>query len=309
MENLLKRKLHLGIAACQFGAKVRYNGKGIDLTQCLGRDRGQFIWTPVCPEIMSGMGVPRPSIKLSGGNGFDFWAGKANIKNKNGENKNEMVKKGAIACFETLERANIDAYVFMEGSPSCGVYRTSLKNQRLGNPPGVFGALLLEKGVFLISSIDLQSPIRWWDWKRRLVAFVWIKEQNIDSKEILKDIWDKVKYVLYELHEEEAQSLRDRIRIILNSSDEPSTEIYDFIKISILNLLRKPAELENIKKCLWANYVNLKQKENIEVEDIFEPHVLRNMTHIAQELLGIEIEVRKKNVLFRSSPINYKPDR
>ena len=309
MDNLLQRKLRLGTAACQFGSKVRYNGKGIDLSQPLGRDRGQFIWTPVCPEIMSGMGVPRASIKLSGGNGFDFWNGKANIKNKDGENKNDMIKKGAIACFETLERADIDAYIFMEGSPSCGVYRTSLKNQRLGNPPGVFGALLLEKGVFLISSIDLQSPIRWWDWKRRLVAFVWIKEQNIHSKEILKDIWDKVKYVLYELHEEEAQALRDRIREVLSSTEFISDETYNALKISILNLLRKPAKLDNIKKCLWANYLELKQRENIEVKDILEPHTLRNMTHIAQELLGIEIEARKKNILFRSSPINYKPDR
>ena len=309
MENLLNRKIRLGISACQFGAKVRYNGKGIDLTQYLGRDRGQFIWTPVCPEIMSGMGVPRPSIKLSGGNGFDFWAGKANIKNKDGENRNDMIKKGALACFETLERANIDAYVFMEGSPSCGVYRTSLKNQRLGKPPGVFGALLLEKGVFLISSIDLQSPIRWWDWKRRLIAFIWIKEKNINSREILVDIWDKIKYVLYELHEKEAQMLKIQIKEILTSTESLSNNTFDSIKTSILNLLRKPAELENIKKCLWANYIDLKQKENIEIKDIFEPHILRNMTHIAQELLNIEIEVRKKNILFRSSPINYKPDR
>ncbi|MGL5982409.1 MAG: DUF523 domain-containing protein, partial [Cetobacterium sp.] len=102
MENLLKRKLRLGIAACQFGAKVRYNGKGIDLTQCLGRDRGQFLWTPVCPEVMSGMGVPRLTIKLSGGNGFDFWEGNANVKDKEGKIKNDMIKKGALACLETL---------------------------------------------------------------------------------------------------------------------------------------------------------------------------------------------------------------
>lgn len=309
MENLLKRKLNLGIAACQFGAKFRYNGKGIDLTQCLGRDRGQFIWTPVCPEVMSGMGVPRLTIKLSGGNGFDFWEGNANVKDKDGKIKNDMIKQGALSCLETLERAKIDAYIYMEGSPSCGVKRTALKNQRLGNPPGVFGALLLQRDVFLISSIDLQSPIRWWDWKRRLVAFVWIKEQEVNSKEILKDIWDKIKYVLYELHEEEGTTIRDEIREILKSDVEPSAETYDKIKLEILTLLRKPAELENIKKHLWDNYVDLKKKEGIEVEDVLEPEALRNMTHIAQELLGIEIEARKKNYLFRSSPINYKPDR
>ena len=309
MENLLNRKLRLGIAACQFGSKVRYNGKGVDLTLFLGRDRGEFIWTPVCPETMSGMGVPRPSIKLSGGNGFDFWSGKANIKNKNGENRNEMVRKGAIACLETLERANIDAYIYMEGSPSCGINRTTLKNKRLGNPPGVFGALLLEKNIFLISSIDLQSPVRWWDWKRRLVTFVWIKEQNVNSINILKEIWDKVKYVLFELDEEESIKIENQIKSNIDSNKNVSIESLDFLKNSILTLLRKPAELENIKKYLWSNYIDLKQKEGIEVKEIFEPHILRNMTHIAQELLRIEIEAKKRNISFKSSPINYKPGR
>ena len=307
MENILKRKLRLGIASCQFGAKVRYNGKGNDLTQYLGRDRNEFIWTPVCPEIMSGMGVLRSSIKLSGGNGFDFWNGTANVKNKDGKNLNEMIKKGSIACLETLERAEIDAYVYMEGSPSCGINRTSLKNKRIGNPPGIFGALLLEKDIFLINSIDLQSPIRWWDIKRRLVSFVWIKEQDLKSKETLKNIWDRVKYILYELHENETIKIRDKIRLILNSSDEVINEDYNKIKSELLSLLRKPAELENIKKYLWINYLELKKREDIEIEEIYEPHILRSLTHVAQELVDIEIEVKKKDISFRSSPINYKP--
>ena len=33
---------------------------------------------------MGGMDVPRASIKLSEGNGFDFWNDTANIKNKEG---------------------------------------------------------------------------------------------------------------------------------------------------------------------------------------------------------------------------------
>lgn len=308
MENLLDRKLRLGIAACQYGARVRYNGKGIDLTKFLGRDRNEFIWTPVCPEAMSGMGVPRPSIKLSNGNGYDFWEGKATIKNKEGENKDEMVRKGAISCMETLERANIDAYVYMEGSPSCGIERTTLKNQRKGNPPGVFGALLLKKNMFLINSIDLQSPVRWWDWKRRLVAFTWIKEKNVDTLEILKEIWDKVKYMCFELHEEDTLKLRNKIRETRKKMIVEKDEI-NSLKIELMDILRKPAELENIKKCLWINYVDLKKREGIEVEEVYKPDALRNMTHIAQELLGVEIEARKKDLLFRSSPINYKPGR
>lgn len=148
MDRTLSVKLKVGISACMYGARTRYNAKGWDQLGYLNRERANFIWTPICPEVMSGMGVPRPPIKLVGGNGFDFWNGEASIKNRRGRNVTAIVKEGARDCFKTLQRAEIDAFIFMEGSPSCGVYRTTLKNTRLGKPPGVFGALLLMKRYF-----------------------------------------------------------------------------------------------------------------------------------------------------------------
>ncbi|MEG0135289.1 MAG: DUF523 domain-containing protein [Cetobacterium sp.] len=308
MQNIFEQKIKIGISACQFGSKVRYNGKGRDMLQNLGRDRSEFIWTPVCPELTAGMGVPRACIKLSKGNGIDFWNGEAIVKNKEGKDVSSWIKKGSISCMETLERAEIDVFIFMEGSPSCGVYRTSLKNQRLGNPPGTFGALLLQKDIFLIPSVDLQSPIRWWDWKRRMVVFIWLKKQEINNEIDLKEMWKRVSYICHELSEVETSKIKHEIaKIYVSKNNQP--ESYSKVKKQILDLLRRPAEMEMIKKWLWKNYIHLKEREGVIVEDILEPDILRNMTHVLEEILSIEKKVREKNISFRSSPINYKPKR
>lgn len=302
MDTIFKRKLNLGISACQFGAKFRYNGKGFDVTSYIERDRGEFTWTPICPEVMSGMGVPRPPIRLAGGNGADFWEKKAIIKNRNGEEKTLQMKAASLACMETLKNAKIDAYIYMEGSPSCGISRTTLKNRRLGKPPGVFGALLLDENIFLIDSIHLQSPVKWWDWKRRLVAFVWLKEQEINTFDDLKPLWDRLKYLAYEIDEEISTSIEKNI---LNSEPLSLKEVRE----SILNLLRESSSLEKIKKSLWDSYTNFKESSSLEVPSIYEPEVLRNMTHLRGEVNSLEIHARKNNLFFRSFPILYKPER
>lgn len=302
MDFILNRKLKLGISACQFGANFRYNGKGFNVTSYINRDKNDFSWTPICPEVMSGMGVPRPSIRLVKGNGFDFWNGEGGIKNREGEDKKLQMKNASLACLKTIEDAGIDAFIFMEGSPSCGINRTTLKNRRLGKPPGVFGALLLNHNIFLINSIDLQSPIKWWDWKRRLVSFVWLKEKEINSLEDLTSIWEMLKYIIYEIDEENALS----IEIAIKTSKIHS---YKYIKDSLLNILRKPSSVEKIKENLWNSYLDIKDKNISNNQVIYEPHVLRNMTHLKNELTFLEIQSKKNNLFFKSFPILYKPGR
>ncbi|NCC65055.1 MAG: DUF523 domain-containing protein, partial [Spirochaetia bacterium] len=160
---ILTEKLPIGISLCAMGGPVRYNGKGIDVLSPLGRERNDFIWCPVCPECQAGLGVTRDPVHLSGGNGEQVWSGEAEVKNRGGRLVTKEMKEGSLESMEILRRSNAKAFIYMDGSPSCGVYRTTLKNTKRGNPPGVFGALLLSEGFFLIPSSDLQSPLRWWD--------------------------------------------------------------------------------------------------------------------------------------------------
>lgn len=302
MENYIKRKISIGISACQFGCKVRYNGKGWNMVNNLNREKNEFIWTPVCPEVTSGMGVPRPSIKLTGGNGHDFWEGKAKINDKSGRNKSEKIKEACLNCLTTLKNAEIDVFIYMEGSPSCGVYRTTLREKRLGKPPGIFGALLLKENIFLIPSVDLQSKVKWWDWRRRMYAYVWLKEQEFDKPKDVLESWHTIKFLIQELFRKEADLIGNKLSNLkkLNKDDLSS------IKEKILNILRMPSDIKKIKQSLWKNYKFLEKHYGLKIEDVNGPTDIRGMNKLADELIKVEIISYKENKLFGSSPIYRK---
>jgi len=306
MENTLNEKIKIGISACMYGSKVRYNSKGFDILGHLKREKNDFLWTPICPEVMSGLSVPRSSIRLIGGNGFDFWEGSAQIKNRFGKNVSRMLKAGTLSCFETLKRVDVDAYIFMEGSPTCGIYRTTLKKESLGKPPGIFGALLLKEQMFLIPALDLQSPLKWWDWKRRLVAFTWFKRKDPNTLCEFLECWDILKILCQEIDEESSENINNSLKNFSNKTDPKK---FKEIQIEILNILRKPSNPEKIKKWLWENYNFLKNTHGVEAEKIRHPEDLRGVTHVAEEMLRVELEARKVKKCFSSSPIDYAPGR
>ncbi|NLW49483.1 MAG: DUF523 domain-containing protein [Candidatus Brocadiaceae bacterium] len=56
----------VGVSACRLGQKVRYDG-GHKQDRFLADTFGRFVdWVPVCPEVESGLPVPRESMHLEG---------------------------------------------------------------------------------------------------------------------------------------------------------------------------------------------------------------------------------------------------
>lgn len=253
MSYILTEKIKIGISACNFGTPVRYNMKGWNRVEQLDRDRTSFIWVPVCPEVAAGMGVPRETIKLVDGNGDDFWEGKARVKNRRGENVSNQIRKGSLMSLDIILSSGCEAFIFQEGSPTCGVYRTTLKNQRLGKPPGVFGSLLMKEEIFLIPAEDLDSPIKWWDWRRRLHAFVWLKRKEITSQKELYDVWHHFKFLCQEVDKNYATQLGKKIADMKGFDEEV---IKDW-KSETLALLRRPSTFRRIAGTMekhWAHY-------------------------------------------------------
>ncbi|MCD8499443.1 MAG: DUF523 domain-containing protein [Clostridiales bacterium] len=159
----LKEKPVIGISACGFNAPIRYNGRSMDFIKAIGREKGDFRWCPVCPETAAGLGVPRDPIHLAGPDGRSIWKGEGKIVSRNGHDVTAVMLAAAQESLATLRRAGAKVFIYMDGSPSCGVYRTTLRKQSRGKPPGVFGALLDTEGFFLIPALDMQSPLKWWD--------------------------------------------------------------------------------------------------------------------------------------------------
>ena len=83
MTEVITDRPRIGVSACMFDCPVRYNAKRFDALAALGRERADFVFTPVCPECMAGLGVPREPIHLTG-SGADVLAGHAKVLDRHG---------------------------------------------------------------------------------------------------------------------------------------------------------------------------------------------------------------------------------
>ena len=234
------------------------------------------------------------------------WRGETEVKNRHGRLVTDDLMYGSLSSQETLRRAGAVAYVYMDGSPTCGVYRTTLKSTKRGHPPGIFGSLLLDQGYFLIPAADLQSPLRWWDWRRRLLAFYWLKNLQITGKAGLYDTWARLKFLFQELDNPWAIQMGRRLA---GMEGQPDEACVDEFKTQALDILRKPSTTKRITNSLWKNYSYYRKRMGKTVEGINTPDFQRNITSIARELVTMERKALDDQVLFGTSPVMYREKR
>ena len=121
----MEEKVRIGISRCLLGDKVRWDaGHKHDryLTDTLGR----FVeYVPVCPEVEAGFGIPRESMRLIG----------------NPENPRLITFKSKTDCTDQmiryaqkrvheLEKDNLYGFVFKSDSPSSGMIRVKVYNEK-----------------------------------------------------------------------------------------------------------------------------------------------------------------------------------
>jgi uncharacterized protein YbbK (DUF523 family) len=306
MPIIVHEKIRIGVSACNAGARVRWNRAGWDRIAPLNREMTSFVWTPVCPEVMSGFGVPRDPVRLSGGNGVDFWKGAASMKNRSGRDLTDNIRAGCRECLQALKRAEVEAFAFMEGSPSCGVYRTTLKNKRLGNPPGVFGALLLEQDLFLIPALDLESPIKWWDWRRRLHAFCWLKRLEITSKDQLYTAWHHLKFLCQEVDRSESQRIGAWLAALPRRFSAAAAAEW---KSATLRLLRRPSTFTRITSIMQKHYSHYRKHFNPGAEEIRAPAKELSKYKFVEQLLAMEKRAVTEGYDFEGAPVLFREKR
>ena len=303
MPEILREKIKVGVSACNFGAKVRWNRKGWDRITPLEREKDNFVWTPICPEVNSGLGVTRQPIRLTGGTGNDLWAGQARVKNRGGADLTEQIKCGLSASLDILRQADVEAFVFMEGSPTCGVYRTTLKNNRLGKPPGAFGSLLLKENYFLIPAEDLDSPVKWWDWRRRLHAFVWLKRQELSSKKQLYDTWHILKFMCQEVSRQESDEIGRRLASMPRTFSRPFCEEW---RCDVLALLRRPSTFKRIHSIMLKHYAHYRKHFGKSTADVKVPRSTDAKRVFVQQLHEMEKSALLHGYDFGGTPVLFR---
>lgn len=118
-------KIKLGIAKCLLGEKVRYDGSQ-KLDRYIRDTLGQYVeWVPVCPEVETGMPIPREPVRLVDDGDMPRLVGR-----QSGEDWTDRMQKWGAARLEQLRKEDLCGYIFKYGSPSSGMARVKVYNEK-----------------------------------------------------------------------------------------------------------------------------------------------------------------------------------
>jgi uncharacterized protein YbbK (DUF523 family) len=310
---VISRTVPVGISACLYRCPVRYNGKTAgDAIAVLGRERTGFTFTPVCPECMAGLGVPRPAIHLTGP-GAEVLEGQARVRDRRGRDVTDQLVSASAACFGALQRARVRVMVVKEASPSCGVYKTRVGSHRREQvlASGVFGAMLLQTGWFLIPDDALANPLRWWDWRRRMHAWLWFADQPLEHARDIMGAWHVVKFVVQETSRPFADDIGRRLAALPKGV---TAEDLQPLRREILDGLRRPSDRAKIRQALWKTYAHARAQGRLRGVDthgldVRPPEEPERVDEIAEQLVTLERISWENDLLVGTTPVVWRQAR
>ena len=132
-------EIRIGVSSCLLGEQVRYDG-GHKHDACITGVLGSlFTFVPVCPEVGCGLTVPREAMRLEGD--------PASPRLVTHGSRHDLTDRMLDYCrrqVEELGKGDLCGFIFKKGSPSCGVHRVPVHDDR-GNPVGC------ARGIFAVS--------------------------------------------------------------------------------------------------------------------------------------------------------------
>lgn len=117
----------IGISSCLLGDNVRYDGghkRNPFVTEQLAE---HFDFRAVCPEVGIGLGVPRPAIHLR------RQEARVRVVDSRDPDTDHTAAMEAYARRQVDELGDISGYIFKAKSPTCGVWRVPVHEER--GPP------------------------------------------------------------------------------------------------------------------------------------------------------------------------------
>lgn len=135
----MEKTIKLGISTCLLGENVRYDG-GHKLDRFLTETLGQYVqYVPVCPEVECGLSIPREAMHLEG----DLSSSRL-VTSRTKQDMTDLMVQWAQKRVVELEKENLCGFIFKSNSPSSGMERVRVYNQK-GMP--------IKKGVGMFARI------------------------------------------------------------------------------------------------------------------------------------------------------------
>lgn len=143
------------VSSCLLGNAVRYDGHGkLSLSPILQRWMEQGRVIPVCPEVESGMPIPRPPAEITNGaGGNSVLVGISRVIEDAGKDVTLQFINGADLALKKVEARGIRVAVLKDGSPSCGSSYTydGMFSGKTVQQPGVTAERLRQAGVLVFN--------------------------------------------------------------------------------------------------------------------------------------------------------------
>jgi uncharacterized protein YbgA (DUF1722 family)/uncharacterized protein YbbK (DUF523 family) len=118
-------EIKLGISTCLLGENVRYDG-GHKLDRFLTETLGEYVeYVPVCPEVECGLPIPREAMHLEGNPDSPRL-----VTSRTKQDMTERIVKWAEKRVVKLEKENLCGFIFKSDSPSSGMERVRVYNEK-----------------------------------------------------------------------------------------------------------------------------------------------------------------------------------
>ncbi|EHN68131.1 YbgA family protein [Aliivibrio fischeri] len=151
--------INVGISSCVIGENVRFDGGHKSNKFASNVLSPYFNYIPICPEVGSGMSVPRPTIRLMTN---DERIALVDSKDSSIDYTDSMLEF-SNKTVDALMDAELCGYIVCANSPSCGMERVKVysKNNATKNGVGLYTRTLMKKMPWLPVEEDgrLNDPI------------------------------------------------------------------------------------------------------------------------------------------------------
>jgi len=235
----LTRKIPIGISQCLLGDKVRFDGGHKHSKLCTNQLGQYFEYIPSCPEMGAGLGVPRRTLRMVGDE----------EKQRVVETKDNTIDVTDLLADYSNKRVNelegLSGYIFMQKSPSCGVFRVKVYAENgyaQNSSAGVFAKAFREKYPLVPVEEEgrLHDPILLENFLVRVVVYDhWRRmvEEGITAKKLI-DFHQRVKY---QLMAHSVEGYKRSGKLLANLKEKPLTDIANDYISTIMYYLEKRA--------------------------------------------------------------------
>ena len=144
------------VSACLVGINCRYNGSSQRHPGVMAFLEGRS-FVPVCPEVLSGLPMPRPPAEIQDGDGLQVLLGKAKLHLRDGTDVTKAFRRGCEEALKVARLVKPSMAILKDRSPSCGIMQI-YNDSKLISGMGIFAVMLERDGIILKSEKEFPMP-------------------------------------------------------------------------------------------------------------------------------------------------------